>query len=150
MPLAEPDPHTVRELPLERLTTCPIEADRADRHLHRYATSLVERGQMRHARSLSRACVTQLSRSATGLCQASKWHTRRVPLGFEHTHVADPTESLARSRARGRFSRPPGSIRGPGAFAERRRRCGQVALAACATWHAPTPVPGAPRVGGAP
>ena len=55
MPLAQPDPHAVSELPLERPAARTVKADRADRHLHRHAAGLVERGQTSHARERAMA-----------------------------------------------------------------------------------------------
>ena len=53
MPLAEPNPHTMRELALECPAPRAVETNRADRHLDRDATCLVERGKSRHAASVS-------------------------------------------------------------------------------------------------
>ena len=103
MPLTEPDPHPVSQLPLERLPPSPIKTDSANRHLHRHTTSFVERRQIRHAPTLPRPdehdCAAP-TRIGVGLpsgthreCHLAEPHSRRRP-----------DESLARSSAQ------PGSV----------------------------------------
>lgn len=90
MPLAEPDPHTVSELPLERLAPRAIEADRADRALHRNPASFVERRQVRHEPSVPG--------SRTRVCAAPSRVGADLPIdtrcGCQLTALMSPTPRI--------------------------------------------------------
>jgi hypothetical protein len=111
MPFAEPDAHTVSELPLERLTTRPVDANGADRRLHRNTASLVERGKACHATRLACGCDTGLRQCVAVLCRVARQGgsaATRSPLPsgtrgdcrFSRTRHADPDKPLTRSRTR--------------------------------------------------
>jgi hypothetical protein len=105
MPLAEPDPHTVRELPLKRLAPRPVEADSADRNLDRHTTCLVKRGKASHFPSLSRPTNTKPCRSVTSSRRIRQPHSRRrpsEPLSREERSTAEAAAGLRSSwRVRG-------------------------------------------------
>jgi hypothetical protein len=82
MPFAEPDPHAVRELALERLSAGPVETDGADRRFHRNAASFVERRKSCHAARLPGPCGTGPCPAVASPCRISKWHTRRLSVGM--------------------------------------------------------------------
>jgi hypothetical protein len=82
MPFAEPDPHAVRELALERLSAGPVETDGADRRFHRNAASFVERRKSCHAARLPWPCGTGPCPAVASPCRISKWHTRRLSVGM--------------------------------------------------------------------
>ena len=93
MPLAQPDPHAVRELPLERLPARAVKADRTDRTLDRNPTSLVERRQVRHAPSVPRRREPGPCRACHRSVPSSKWHSLSVPLGHSRRR---PRQDLLR------------------------------------------------------
>ena len=101
MPLAQPDANAVSKLALERRTARTVEADRADRHLHRQAAGLVERGQTSHAASLPRRGRTRLCRPGAGLCRSPKWHS--PPVSFD----ARPQPAQSPETRTPRALRPP-------------------------------------------
>ena len=107
VPLAQPDTHAMRELALERLAARPIKADRTDRALHRNPTSFVERGQVRHARSLPAGAARDCA-ALSRVCAGSKWHTLRMP--FDRTHVADQ-QDLSRDQELRKEHRATGGTR---------------------------------------
>jgi hypothetical protein len=82
MPFAEPDPHAVRELALERLSAGPVETDGADRRFHRNAASFVERRKSCHAARLPWPCGTGPCPAVASPCRISKWHTRCLSVGM--------------------------------------------------------------------
>lgn len=147
MPLAEPDPHPVRELALERPPARAIQTDRTHGRLHGNPTSFVERRQACHADSLPEGMHTRLFQGDATPCRPPEPHSLRWRLlrpclngprldGLEslqmslavsvtwpaHPHL-EPTGFTARRPARSRFELQSLTA----------RKSGQVALAARAT-----------------
>src|SRR5664279_4139070 len=97
MPLAEPDPNPVGELPLERPALRPVDADRAELTLHGYPTGLVERDETGHAGSVA----AHGARGCTGVRRVrvrSNWHSPRVSFGSSETAVS-ATDVVLRPQA---------------------------------------------------
>ena len=98
MRLAEPDPHPVRELPLERLPPRPIKTDGTNRLLERHAPSFVERRQVGHDAEPAMALCDASVPPCLALVPVAQMTPAACATWPEPTHDADPTEPLARTR----------------------------------------------------